>query len=119
MKKEKPYEVIGIIDSYGAIHHRPKWAGRTDHQHEYYWPGHTHKRWRFDLADWQLSNSALSKNELTEAERLDVEATVRKYYTPPNWLIKCEEWETLGRPRSGKAYEKHCRKWDEIFAKKA
>ena len=57
----------------------------------------------------------LSKGNLTQAEALDVEAAMRKYYTPPKWVIKGEEWEALGRPRSGKTYEEHCKKWDKIY----
>jgi hypothetical protein len=110
---EKIFYVIGYIDSYGAIHHK---ALRLDdpQEHSHYWPTQTHKTWRFVLSQWQLSNSILSKENLTEAEAEDVIAFVRKHYSPPLWVIEGEEWEALGRPRKGKAYEKHLRKWDRM-----
>jgi len=117
VRKEEPYLIIGIIDAYGAIHHRPVMLGCTDKMHDYYWPGQTHKRWRLIISDWQLSNSCLSKDNLTEAESEDIYALLRKHYTPPKWLIKGEEWEALGRPHSGKAYEEHTKKWDKIYGR--
>jgi len=115
VRSEKPSYVIGIIDAYGAIHHRPLFLNQTAKQHDYYWPGQTHKRWRFIISEWLLSNSCLSKENLTPAEAEDVEALIRKHYTPPNWVLQGEEWEALGRPRSGKAYEAHEKKWAEIM----
>jgi len=57
----------------------------------------------------------VSKDSFTPAEMEDIEAYIRKRYTPPNWFIEGEEWEALGRPRSGKAYEEHTKKWDKIY----
>jgi hypothetical protein len=115
---DKPYAVIGIIDAYGAIHHRPVTLNNDAKSHDHYWPGQTHKRWRLTISEWQLENSVLSReNKLTPEEAEDVYAVCRKAYTPPRWLVKGEEWEALGRPRSGKAYDAHCAKWDAIMAK--
>jgi len=114
----KPYYVIGCIDSYGAIHHMPLCSGEEDEKtHQALWPTIAHKRWRFNIREWQLENSVLSKEDLTPEEVEDIYAFLRKHYTPPLWLIQGEEWEALGRPRSGTAYEKHCAKWEEIYKK--
>ena len=119
MKDEKPYCVIGIIDCYGAIHHSPLCIGEEYNGHNQLWPFQTHKRWRFKISDWSLEKSILSKENLTETEAEDIIALIRKHYTPPLWVIEGEEWEALGRPRSGKAYERHVRKWDRIRKKRA
>jgi hypothetical protein len=117
--ERKPYYVLGIIDSYGAIHHQSLYFGdEFDKTHDSLWPMETHKRWRFDLNEWNLEKSTLSKGTMTIAEQEDVIAYVRKRYTPPYWVIEGEEWEALGRPREGAAYEKHRRKWDRFWAKK-
>lgn len=116
MSENDPYAVVGIIDSYGAIHHAPvSMGGECEFKtHETLWPGKSHKRWRFNLRDWQLEKSVLSALDMTEAERDDVVALIRKHYKPPNWLIEGEEWEALGRPREGADYRRHRRKWDRI-----
>ena len=115
---EPPYYVIGVVDSYGAIHHAPLRLGEEwDKTHEILWPTITHKRWRFDLTEWNLEKSILSKENLTEAEAEDIIAFIRKHYKPPFWVIEGEEWEAIGRARSGPAYEKHRRKWDRFWAK--
>lgn len=115
---EKPWLIIGIIDAYGAIHHRA--IDRVNNQsqfHETYWPEAHHKRWRFIISEWDLQKSVLSKDTITREEAQDIEAYIRKRYTPPNWVLQGEEWEALGRPRSGKAYEAHCKKWDKIYGR--
>jgi hypothetical protein len=89
---------------------------RMDYSHEYYWPMQTHKRWRLIIADWKIEHSVFSQeNKVTSEEQEDILALCRRKYNPPLWLIKSEEWEALGRPRAGKAYEAHCKKWDEIM----
>jgi hypothetical protein len=109
--------VIGYIDAYGAIHHHGYNAGQsTIPDHAGLWPMQTHKLWRFKVSDWQLENSILSKENLTKVEAMDVEAFLLKHYTPPNWWLQGEEWIALGRPRSGKKYEAHCKKWDAIMS---
>lgn len=105
--------VIGCIDSYGAIHHRPVYINKLEY-HESLWPTNTHKRWRFNLCDWSLDRSILSKEIITPEEAEDIEALIRKHYKVPLWVQEGDEWEALGRPRSGKAYQIHCRKWDKI-----
>ena len=115
----KPYLVIGYIDAYGAIHHQlVPWGKAGEFTHDHFWPTQTHKRWRFNLAQWDLDNSILSKDKLTPEEGEDVIAFIRKRFTPPLWVIQGEEWEALGRPRSGKAYEQHERKWERIYSQK-
>jgi hypothetical protein len=116
MKDEKPYWVIGIIDCYGAIHHQSIYLNDPK-MHDSQWPFQTHKRWRFGLSDWNLETSPFSE-KLTETEAEDILALIRKHYTPPLWVIEGEEWDALGRPRSGKAYDKHRRKWDKIYKRK-
>ena len=115
--RPKIHFIIGIIDAYGAIHHRPLCLGQTDKQHDYYWPEQTHKRWRFIISEWNLENSILSKETLTEVEADDIVALIRKHYTPPLWVIQGEEWESLGRPRTGASYERHIKKWETIYKK--
>jgi hypothetical protein len=115
---DKPYLVIGIVDAYGAIHHQLIPFGKSGElTHDHYWPTQTHKRWRFNLYEWTLDNSMLSKDKLTAEEAEDVIAFLRKRYQPPYWLIEGEEWDAIGRARSGPAYEKHRRKWDRFWAK--
>lgn len=109
--------IIGYIDAYGAIHHQGLTGDEPALTHDHYWPTCTHKTWRFLMCDWKLEDSPLSKENLTQAEKEDVEAFIRKHYTPPLWLIKGEEWDALGRPRSGKKYEAHCKKWDKIYGR--
>lgn len=119
MNRNKPYLIIGYVDSYGAIHHRLIPLGKAgEWTHDHYWPTQTHKRWRFNLIEWALDNSILSKDKLTPEEGEDVVAFIRKRFTPPLWVIQGEEWEALGRPRSGKAYERHEKRWERIYARK-
>lgn len=116
VKFDEPYCVIGYMDAYGAIHHKLIPRGKeSDWTHEHFWPTQTHKRWRFNLREWALDNSPLSKDKLTREEASDVIDFLRKRYNPPLWVIKGEEWEALGRPREGKAYERHCRRWERIY----
>ena len=116
--ERNPYYVIGVIDSYGAIHHQSLYLGdQFDKTHESLWPTIAHKRWRFNLSEWQLEKSVLSKETITPEEGEDIIAFIRKRYQPPYWLIEGEEWDAIGRARSGKAYEKHRRKWDRFWAK--
>ena len=118
MKTERPWLIIGIIDAYGAIHHQAIYCDRTPEQSQFhgtYWPNEHHKRWRFIVSDWDLQKSCLSKDSFTRAECEDIEAYIRKRYRPPLWMLKGEEWEALGRPREGKAYERHERKWARIM----
>lgn len=114
---EQPWLIIGVIDAYGAIHHQAIYHSRPNQSqcHEHYWPECHHKRWRFILSDWDLSKSALSKEYLTADDARNIESYIRKRYTPPLWYLKSEEWESMGRPRSGKSYEKHEKKWDRIM----
>lgn len=114
MKNDDTCYVIGYIDAYGAIHHQPLTLESENKCHSHYWPLNSQKRWRFIISEWQLSNSVLSTDNLTPDEAENVIAFLRKHYTPPVWLIEGEEWEALGRPREGKAYKKHLRKWDRI-----
>jgi hypothetical protein len=113
MKDQDIYCVIGCIDHTGAIHHKGIKLGERS-MHGDHWPGVTHKRWRFSVRDWELDYSLRPGDKLTCTEAEDVIALIRKYYNPPAWVLEGEEWEALGRPRSGKAYEKHRRKWDKI-----
>ena len=121
MKKRdpaQPWLIIGIIDSYGAIQHQA--IDRINNQsqfHETYWPSVHHKRWRFIISEWSLQKSILSKDSFTTVECQDIEAYLRKRYNPPNWWLEGEEWEALGRPRSGKEYEEHTKKWDKIYGR--
>lgn len=118
-KTEQPWLIIGIIDAYGAIHHEAIYRDTNKSQfHETYWPDCHHKRWRFIMSDWELTKSILSTDTITPEEADDIETYIRKRYTPPNWLLEGEEWEALGRPREGKAYERHCAKWDKIMNRK-
>lgn len=110
--------VVGRIDDRGAIHHRAIKVGQTDKSHGFFWPGKSNKLWRFNLTEWQLEESPLSGVGLTKVERLDIIACMRKYYKPPLWLVEGEEWEALGRPRSGPAYKKHCKRWDRKYKRK-
>lgn len=117
-KKEQPWLIIGIIDAYGAIHHQA--IDRVNNQsqfHATYWPTAHHKRWRFILSEWDLQKSVLSKDSFTPEEAEDIIAYIRKRYNPPLWVQQGDEWEALGRPHSGAAYEKHERKWAKIMAK--
>lgn len=119
MSDEEPYYVIGCIDAYGAIHHEPLCFGEESLKtHDMLWPQHTHKRWRFNLAEWKLERSVLSSESITPAEAEDIIARMRKHFKPPLWLIQGEEWDALGRPREGKAYERHCKRWERIYARK-
>lgn len=107
--------IIGYIDAYGAIHHRPIPLGKLgEWTHDHFWPTQTHKRWRFCLSEWELDQSILAKEKLTPEEGEDVIAFLRKRFNPPLWVIEGEEWEALGRPREGKAYERHCKRWERI-----
>jgi hypothetical protein len=118
VKPEAPWAVIGIIDAYGAIHHRPIHFGDEFKTHDFFWPNQTHKRWRLIISEWQLENSILTQeNKLTPEEAEDVLAKCRKHYKPPLWLIRGEEWDAMGRPRSGAAYERFERRWERIFAR--
>jgi hypothetical protein len=123
MKDPEPYLVIGIVDAYGAIHHRLiPWGKSGELTHDHYWPTQTHKRWRFNLKEWQLDQSIFSTakcNGLEPGEGEDIEAYIRKRFKPPLWVIRGEEWEALGRPRSGKAYERHEKRWERILARRA
>lgn len=119
-RKEQPWLIIGIIDAYGAIHHHAIYSNspNTESQfHEHYWPNAHHKRWRFIMSDWDLQKSILSKDTITREEAEDIENYIRKRYTPPLWFLEGEEWEALGRPREGKAYERHQRRWKRIYKK--
>jgi len=114
--REYPWLIIGVIDAYGAIHHQA--IDRLNDQsqfHMHYWPDVHHKRWRFVMLDWKLENTVLSRDMMSESEREDVVAYIRKRYQPPPWVLQGEEWEALGRPREGAAYEKHDKKWDRIM----
>ena len=116
MEDKDPYCIIGVIDGYGAIHHEPLYPG--DHRtHEDIWPMTTHKRWRFNLSDWKLDQSVFSSESLGTAEKEMIYDCMRKHYTPPLWFLEGEEWEALGRPRSGKKYEEHTKKWDKIYGR--
>lgn len=118
MSDNEPYAIVGIIDAYGAIHHRPIYMD-TPHEelfHEYHWPQQTHKRWRFTIADWKLDGGFWSKEALTIAEKEDLCAFLRRHYKPPLWVLQGEEWDALGRPHSGAAYEKHIAKWEKIMS---
>jgi len=119
MSDEGPYYVIGCIDAYGAIHYEPLNIGEEwIKTHEALWPHNTHKRWRFNLVEWTLEKSVLSSESITSEEAEDIIARIRKHFKPPLWLIQGEEWEALGRPREGKAYERHCKRWERIYARK-
>jgi len=117
MEKKDIYCVIGYIDSYGAIHHRGLTTDDDYKTHEHFWPTCTHKTWRFLICDWKLEKSPLSKENITETESDDLYAFLRKHYTPPLWILEGEEWDALGRPRKGKKYNEHCKKWDKIYGR--
>lgn len=118
---EEPYLVIGIVDAYGAIHHKLVPAGKSgEWTHDQFWPTQTHKRWRFNLTKWELDNSLMScilRTRLTPEESEDICALMRRKFKPPLWVIQGEEWEALGRPHSGKALERHEKRWARIYAR--
>jgi hypothetical protein len=63
----------------------------------------------------ELGEECSIQRQLYHEECADIEAYIRKRYRPPLWMLKGEEWEALGRPRSGAAYEKHEKKWARIM----
>lgn len=99
--------VIGIIDSYGAIHYK-KIKNVSDEYHETLWPG-KNKRWRFDVEDWNLEKSILSCEAFSLEEEDAILALMRKICTPPKWFLRGEIWEKYGRPHKGAKYEKYLR----------
>ena len=102
-RAEKPYLIVGVIDSYGAIH---SIAVKTGDQayHESQWPT-AKKRWRFLISEWQLTKSPFSEMDITPEEAEAVIAHVRKKVKPPLWVVEGEEWEAAGRVRSGPKWE--------------
>jgi hypothetical protein len=110
--------IIGYIDAYGAIHYKAIPLGKSgEWTHDTFWPTQTHKRWRFEIDEWMIDDSVLSKDNLTPVEMADVTALMRRKFKPPLWVIQGEEWEALGRPHSGKALERHEKRWARIYAR--
>lgn len=110
-EEAKPWCVIGYIDAYDAIHYQPITHESKFQMHSYYWPNQTHKTWRFNLHEWQLDNSILSKDKLTKEEVGRIYELMRKKFQPPIWILEGEIWDKLGRPSTGKKYalyEKKC-----------
>lgn len=103
------WAVVGIIDAYGALHYRKCKLG-DEIAHEHYWPNQTHKRWRFDVSDWDLEVSVLSA-KLDEAEADAVLAEMEKVLIPPEWFARGKAWDEAGRPH-GKKGDAFDRKWE-------
>lgn len=115
-EKEEPWMVIGVIDSYGAIHLKKHFMGDTL-DHSALWPT-AQKRFRFVIKDWDLLRSPLSKESISPEEAEDVIAAIRKILTPPEWVLRGEAWEAAGRPH-GKAGDRFDRDYEKQKQKKA
>ncbi len=117
--EDNPYiQIIGIIDSYGALDYRKLRLNDIDLMHGFYWPGIFHKRWRFIISDWGLDKFPLNKEELTPDDIDRIFATMRKIVEPPIWFLEGEIWEELGRPRKGKKYILYKKKCNELRKQK-
>ena len=104
------WQVIGIVDSYGAVHCEKLYGFDFSADHNTFWRGRL-KRWRFYVYDWKLDTSCLGDNLDPE----DVEAVMnkmRKILPIPLWVQKNDAWEAAGRPH-GKAGDKFEKSWNK------
>lgn len=100
----KCWAVVGIVDSNGAIDYRkvPENECLYNYCHDHLWPTKTHKRWRFIVSEWELDQSILSANNLTEEDQESIMTLMKKLFEAPNHVLEGEYWEALGRPRDEK-----------------
>lgn len=104
-----PAWIVGVIDSYGAVHCKKVFYGDNRTMHDSLFPDVFHKRWRLLVSQWDLSISPCS-DALSDEDYEAVQRAVRRLVTPPAWVAENEAWDTAGRPR-GEAYEKFLHDW--------
>lgn len=103
--------VLGIVDSYGAVHcHKLYLEDRSHPDHVTLWPV-AQKRFRFMVRDWDIQKSPLSAVDFTAEDCEAIQSKMRKILLVPEWVLKGEAWNAAGRPR-GKAQERFNKKWD-------
>ena len=110
MKHLPVWLVIGVIDSYDALHFHKVLDGERAALHDDFWPHIHHKRWRFKVRDWELDTSIMTKGSLTEEDCERVEALMRKILVVPEWVRRGDAWVAAGRPH-GKAAERFSDAW--------
>jgi hypothetical protein len=110
---EKPWQFIGVVDSYGAVLSQPLYGFNNEPTHEELWP-YAQKRWRFVISDWSINKSILSKENLTDEDCEAVLSHMEKKaaHLKPRWARQGDAWDAAGRPR-GKKYEKWLADWEE------
>lgn len=107
--------VIGVVDSYGAVHCKKIYDFGGDNPTHYdLWPM-IQKRWRFKVSDWQIDKSPLSKENLTAEDCEAILSRMRKIVKVPHWVLQGEAWHKAGRPtRDSKAGKKFFEKWEKV-----
>lgn len=110
---DKPWQYLGIVDAYGAVHSHPLYGFNNEETHCELWP-FAQKRWRFVISDWGITKSVLSKENLTEEDceaiMNHMERKAGKY--KPRWARQGDAWNAAGRIR-GEAYEKWLAEWEK------
>ena len=86
------WNVIGFVDSHGAVHLRKGRLGEHLY-HADFWPMQAHKLWRFQVNEWQLEDSILSREPLNEEEADAVIRAIRREVRPPEWVLDNEARE--------------------------
>lgn len=116
MKELKtPAWIVGVIDSYGAVHCKKVFMGGNKIMHGSLFPSEHHKRWRFLVREWDLTVSPGSDSLSPEDFEASLQA-VKKIVSPPEWVLQGEAWEAAGRP-TGEAYEKFLKNYEKKVIK--
>lgn len=103
--------VIGVVDYVGAVHLQLL-KHNDSRSHESFWPNVRHKRWRFNVGQWDLDKSPFSEGDFTVEDRDAIERAIRKLINPPRWVRWGDVWNAAGRCR-GAAYDKLQEKFDK------
>ena len=86
--RDKYDMVIGIIDSYDAVHYKKIMCDSSsdDMYHETHWPCVKSKRWRFNIREWQLEQSILSETKINKEDSDRIYALMEKICIKPMWM---------------------------------
>lgn len=83
--------VLGYVDSYGAVHYELIKMDNHGCMHGHWWPGQTHKLWRFNVNQWSFEKTRETSVEMDKADMDAVMRVIEKHFKMPEWALPPRE----------------------------
>ena len=90
--------VLGYVDAYGAIHSKLIRIGQGLCMHGHFWPGVTHKLWRFNPNGWSFEPTRQCETQMDEEDTDRVLDRIKSHFDPPEWALPLKEIQSFRTP---------------------